>query len=60
MSKKAANKTNTPPQPQPIRKEKESFFVSFSKLDSRQRHQILAYLFWLLGLFIIIFAYRAV
>jgi hypothetical protein len=31
----------------------------FSKIDSRQRHRILAYLFWLLGIFIILFAYRA-
>jgi hypothetical protein len=57
MSKKSANKTE--PSPQPARKEKESFITMFSKIDSRQKHRILAYLFWLLGIFIILFAYRA-
>jgi hypothetical protein len=45
--------------PPPVRDEKENFISMFSKLDSRQRHRILAYLFWLLGIFIILFAYRA-
>ena len=56
MSKKTAKKTQT--QPPPVREEKESFITMFSKIDSRQRHRILAYLFWLLGIFIILFAYR--
>jgi hypothetical protein len=58
MSRKAAKKTETPPQP--VRQqEKENFFTMFSKLDSKQKHRIMAYLFWLLGIFIILFAYRA-
>jgi len=57
MSKKAAKKTE--PSPPPVREEKESFIMMFSKIDSRQKHRILAYLFWLLGIFIILFAYRA-
>ena len=57
MSKKAAKKTETPPPP--VREEKESFITMFSKIDSRQKHRIMAYLFWLLGIFIILFAYRA-
>jgi hypothetical protein len=57
MSKKAAKKTET--QPPPAREEKGSFITMFSKIDTRQRHRILAYLFWLLGIFIILFAYRA-
>jgi len=57
MSKKTAQKTQT--QPPPPREEKENFITMFSKIDSRQRHRILAYLVWLLGLFIIFFAYRA-
>ena len=57
MSKKAAKKTQI--QPPPAREEKESFITMFSKIDSKQRHRILAYLFWLLGIFIIFFAYRA-
>jgi len=57
MSKKTAQKTQT--QPPPAREEKESFIKRFSKIDSRQRHRILAYLFWFVGLFIIFFAYRA-
>ena len=56
MSKKTPQKTQI--QPPPARKEKESFITMFSKIDSRQRHRILAYLFWLLGIFIILFAYR--
>ena len=56
MSKKAAKKTETPPPP--AREEKKGFITMFSKIDSKQRHQILAYLFWLLGIFIILFAYR--
>jgi hypothetical protein len=56
MSKKTAQKTEI--QPPPVREEKENFITMFSKIDSRQRHRILAYLFWLLGLFIIFFAYR--
>jgi len=43
----------------PVQEEKENFITMFSKLDSRQKHRILAYLFWLLGIFIILFAYRA-
>jgi hypothetical protein len=31
----------------------------FSKIDSKERHRILAYLVWFVGLFIIFFAYRA-
>jgi hypothetical protein len=57
MSKKTAQKTET--LPPPAREEKESFITLFSKIDSKQRHRILAYLYWLLGLFIIFFAYRA-
>jgi hypothetical protein len=57
MPKKSAKKTET--SPQPAREEKESFITMFSKIDSKQRHRILAYLFWLLGIFIILFAYRA-
>jgi hypothetical protein len=57
MSKKEKKKTETPPQP--AREDKESFITMFSKIDSKQRHRILAYLFWLLGIFIILFAYRA-
>jgi hypothetical protein len=57
MSKKTAQKTQT--QPPPAREKKENFITMFSKIDSKQRHQILAYLVWLLGLFIIFFAYRA-
>ena len=56
MSKK--EKTKTEIQPPPARKEKDNFLTMFSKIDSRQRHRILAYLFWLLGIFIILFAYR--
>jgi len=58
MAKKAAKET--PPRPQPVQPEKENFLTMFSKIDSRQRHRILAYLIWFLGLFIIFFAYRAV
>jgi hypothetical protein len=57
MSKKTAKKTET--SPPPVREEKESFITMFSKIDSKQKHRILAYLFWLLGIFIILFAYRA-
>ena len=57
MSKKTAKKTQT--LPPPAREEKGSFITRFSKIDSSQRHRILAYLFWLLGMFIILFAYRA-
>jgi hypothetical protein len=57
VSKKAARKTEAPPPP--TREEKESFITMFSKIDSKQRHRILAYLFWLLGIFMILFAYRA-
>jgi hypothetical protein len=57
MSKKSAKKTE--PSPQPAREAKESFITMFSKIDSKQRQRILAYLFWLLGIFIILFAYRA-
>ena len=57
MSKKTAQKTQ--PQPPPAREEKESFIKMFSKIDSKERHRLLAYFVWLLGLFIIFFAYRA-
>jgi len=57
MSKKEKKKTETPPPP--AREEKESFITMFSKIDSKERHRILAYLVWFLGLFIIFFAYRA-
>jgi hypothetical protein len=57
MPKKEKNKTEV--QPQPVRDQKENFISMFTKIDSRQRHRILAYLFWLLGIFIILFAYRA-
>lgn len=57
MSKKTAKKTETPPPP--VEKEKGNFITMFSKIDSAQKHRILAYLFWLLGIFIILFAYRA-
>ena len=57
MSKKEKNKTEV--QPQPVRDQKENFISMFTKIDSRQRHRILAYLFWLLGIFLILFAYRA-
>jgi len=56
MSQKEKKKTEI--QPPPARKEKENFLTMFSKIDSRQKHRILAYLFWLLGIFIILFAYR--
>jgi hypothetical protein len=56
MSKKEKQKKQT--QPPPAREEKESFITMFSKIDSKQKHRILAYLFWLLGIFIILFAYR--
>jgi hypothetical protein len=62
MSKKEKQKKQTQPQKQtqtpPAREEKESFITMFSKIDSKQKHRILAYLFWLLGIFIILFAYR--
>ncbi len=57
MSKK--EKKRNEPLPPPVRDEKENFFHTFSKLDSKQRHRIMAYLVWLLGLFAILFAYRA-
>jgi len=57
MSKKTAKKTES--QPPPAREEKENFITMFSNIDSRQRHRILAYLVWFVGLFIIFFAYRA-
>jgi hypothetical protein len=57
MSKREKKKTEI--QPQPVRGEKENFFSMFSKIDSRQKHRIMAYLFWLLGIFIILIAYRA-
>jgi hypothetical protein len=57
MSKKEARKQQPPPQPVP--EEKANFLTMFTKLDSREKHRILAYLFWLLGIFIILFAYRA-
>ncbi len=61
MSKKDKRQPQapTPPARQPVQEEKANFISMFSKLDSRQKHRILAYLFWLLGIFIILFAYRA-
>jgi hypothetical protein len=56
MSKKEKKKTEIPPPP--AREEKESFITMFSKIDSKQRHRIMAYLVWLLGIFLILFAYR--
>ena len=62
MSKKEKQKKQPEPQkqtqPPPAREEKENFITMFSKIDSKQKHRILAYLFWLLGIFIILFAYR--
>jgi hypothetical protein len=57
MSKKEKKKQEVPTPP--VREEKGNFFTMFSKLDSKQKHRIMAYLFWLLGIFIILFAYRA-
>ena len=57
MSKKDKKKTET--RPQPAREEKDNFISMFSKIDSQQRHRIMAYLVWLLGIFLILFAYRA-
>jgi cell division septal protein FtsQ len=61
MSKKDKRQPQapTPPARPPVQEEKANFISMFSKLDSRQKHRILAYLFWLLGIFIILFAYRA-
>ncbi|HTZ41146.1 MAG TPA: hypothetical protein VMB77_13395 [Syntrophales bacterium] len=38
--------------------EKANFITMFSKLDSKEKHRIMAYIVWLLGIFIILFAYR--
>jgi len=61
MSKKGKKPPQAPAQPaRPIeQEEKANFITMFSKLDSRQKHRIMAYLFWLLGIFVILFAYRA-
>lgn len=61
MSKKEKKQTQAPAPPArtPVQEEKANFLTMFSKLDSGQKHRILAYLFWLLGIFIILFAYRA-
>lgn len=61
MSKKEKKPSQAPAPPvrPPVQEEKANFLTMFSKLDSGQRHRILAYLFWLLGIFIILFAYRA-
>lgn len=60
MAKKEKNKPQAQAPPVPPAREKEANFLTmFSKLDSQQKHRILAYLFWLLGIFIILFAYRA-
>jgi len=56
MSKKEKKKQEVPTPPS--REEKSSFIAMFSKLDSKEKHRIMAYLFWLLGIFIILFAYR--
>ncbi len=59
MSKKEKKRAETPVPPRPAASpDKENFYTMFSKLDSKQRHRILAYLVWLLGIFIILFAYR--
>ncbi|HET6490382.1 MAG TPA: hypothetical protein VFG28_11560 [Syntrophales bacterium] len=57
MSKKEKKKIET--HSAPARDEKDNFISMFSKLDSKQRHRIMAYLVWLLGIFLILFAYRA-
>lgn len=59
MSKKDKKQPQAPPVRPPVQEEKTHVFTMFSKLDSRQKHRILAYLVWLLGIFIILFAYRA-
>jgi len=61
MSKKGKNTPQAPAQPArpPVQEEKANFITLFSKLDSRQKHRIMAYLFWLLGIFVILFVYRA-
>jgi len=60
MSKKEKKKPQAPAQPvrPPVQEDKANFITMFSRLDSKQKHRILAYLFWLLGIFIILFAYR--
>jgi len=57
MSKKEPKKTQVPPQA--LQPEKENFITMFSRLDSKSKHRILAYLVCLFGIFIILFAYRA-
>jgi hypothetical protein len=57
MSKKEKNKPQAPARPAP--EEKANFITMMAKLDSGQKHRILAYLFWLIGIFIILFAYRS-
>ena len=60
MAKKEKNKPQAQAPPaQPGQEEKANFLTMFSRLDSAQKHRILAYLFWLLCIFIILFAYRA-
>jgi hypothetical protein len=61
MSKKNKKPPQVPASPAltPVQEEKANFITMFSKLDSSQKHRILAYLVWLLGIFIILFAYRA-
>ena len=59
MSKKDKKKAQAPPVRPPVQEDKANFITMFSRLDSKQKHRILAYLFWLLGIFIILFAYRA-
>ncbi len=61
MSKKDKKQPQapTPPARPPVQEVKSNFIHLFWKLDSREKHRILAYLFWLMGIFIILFAYRA-
>ena len=60
MSKKEKKKPQAPAPPvqPPVQEDKSSFVTLFSRLDSKEKHRLLAYLFWLLGIFIIIFFYR--
>jgi hypothetical protein len=60
MSKKEKKKpqAQAPPVQTPVQEDKSNFLTLFSRLDSKEKHRILAYLFWLLGIFIIIFFYR--
>ena len=61
MSKKDKKKpqAQAPPARPPVQEDKANFITLFSRLYSKEKHRILAYLFWILGIFIILFAYRA-